>query len=89
MIITSGSHTINDEGADLFDAGKLAGRAHIGSALADRVWRISQSLEDESKRRRRKEKAINFFFFREIGAYLKAYEQLGVEGHPAHFPLGW
>lgn len=89
MVITSGSHTINDEGADLFDAGKLAGRAHVGSTLAGRVWRISQSLEDEKQKKKKKRESDKLFFFREIGAYLKAYEQLRVEGHPAHFPLGW
>ena len=28
MIITTGSYTIDDEGADLFDAGKFRYRAH-------------------------------------------------------------
>ena len=56
MIITSRSHTIDDEGADLFDAGKLSGRAHVGSSLAKRVWRISQKLEKEKQKKRERER---------------------------------
>lgn len=82
MVITSGSHTINDEGADLFDAGKLAGRAHVGSTLAGRVWRISQSLEDEKQKKKKKRESdkLSFQGNRSIFESIRATPPRGASG---------